>query len=305
MAALPEVAVIIVTWNSGTDIVRCLDAVAKAQGPFRVIVVDNGSEDGTVSVLRERYPDILLIENDRNLGYTGGNNMGIERALALGSDFLLLLNDDAVVAPDAIMRLLEAAQDHPDAGLFGPSIYAVEHPEIFLSAGGSMIGGWLPRHRGLGANEAGDFSQVTEVDFISGCALFARREAFEEIGGLDDRFFVYHEDIDWCYRAKQAGFKALAVPTAKVWHPDTRLRDAVSPLVTYYITRNTLAFLRKHRLYGPLFRMLFVHYLPTLFNWTLRDRAARAPRRRAMVRALSDFARGIRGPVTGWETPAS
>jgi GT2 family glycosyltransferase len=158
--------------------------------------------------------------------------------------------------------------------------------------------GWKPEHRGMGELDAGQFDMLVEVDYLSGCALLVSRKAIETVGLLDDDFFAYHEDTEWCYRGKQAGFKILFVPEAKVWHPDTRQRDENYPLVTYYVARNSLLFAKKHRLgYAIIARMLLSH-TRTMLSWSIRPRWRHKRRQRdALARGIMDFARGRFGPV--------
>lgn len=301
-----SVAVVVVSWNSRSDVLRCLASVVAASGVDRIIVVDNASRDGTVPAVGSAYPEVTLLENPENLGYTGGNNVGLRHALDNSAEYVLLLNDDAVVAPDALSQLIQAAEASPAAGFLGPNIYALEDRDRFLSSGGVFAAGWHPVHRGLGDEDQPWNHAVAEVDFLSGCALLVRREAVERIGLLDDRFFAYHEDIDWCYRARQAGFKLMVVPAATVYHPDTRPRDADSPVVTYYIARNSLLFLRKHQLGAGLILCRLASYAIRALNWSVRPKwRHRRPQRDALVRAIVDFARGRFGRAEWLEDYAS
>lgn len=289
----PEVAVIVVSWNAKSDVLQCLASVVAVPDDVQIIVVDNASQDGTVQAIRDSFPQVTILENAENLGYTGGNNAGIRYALDQGAAYLLLVNDDAILAPDAISHLLSAARQHAEAGLLGPNVYVREERERFLSSGGVFAAGWRPVHRGLGENTDLHYREVAEVDFLTGCALLAKREVVERIGLLDDRFFAYHEDIDWCYRAKKAGFKLLVVPQAKVWHPDTRLRDENSPAVTYYMARNRLLFLSKHRLGSCLFLDTLFSYIVRAMNWSIRPKwRHKRPQRNALMWAVEDYLRG-------------
>lgn len=288
-----NLAVVIVSWNNRADVLRCLESVYANPGPFQVIAVDNASRDDTAAAIRERYPQVTLIQNAENLGYTGGNNVGITCAFARGADAVLLLNDDAVLAVDAIPQLLSAAAQHPEVGFLGPAIYALGDQNVLLSAGGTFTAEWDVVHRGMGKQANELTCEPQEVDFLSGCALLVRRSAVEKIGLLDDRFFVYHEDVDWCYRARQAGVKLLVVPRARVYHPDTRERDANSALLTYYMTRNRLLFLRKHRMSRRLIFTVLSNYMLQIANWSLRPKWRHKRRQRnALVYAVIDYASG-------------
>lgn len=281
--------VIIVSWNSKKDLSRCLDALLGASGAFEVVVVDNASTDNSVEMVRQKYPQVNLLVNEQNLGYTGGNNVGLRYALDRGADYILLLNDDAIVEQSSIAQLLEATIHYPEAGFLGPAVYSWEEKDTLLSAGGFFNERWQVTHRNTNARAAG----AMEVDFLSGCALLLKREVISDIGLLDERFFAYHEDVDWCYQAKQAGFKLLVVPEAKIWHPDTRQRDANSPTLAYYMTRNTLLFLSKHQLGRLIILRKFITYLLRWANWSLNPKWRHKHKQRDnLLRAVIDFARG-------------
>jgi GT2 family glycosyltransferase len=256
----PRLVAVVLNWNNAPDTLRCLD--------------------------------LALLENRENLGYAGGNNVGIQYALDRGADYVLLLNDDAVVAPDALSALLDAAQDHPGVGFLGPKVLSLEEPRQLLSAGGILDREWRSSHRGADELDEGQFDELAEVDWLSGCALLVSREAIRRVGMLDPAFFAYHEDVDWCYRGRQAGLGVLLVPGAKVWHPDTRVQQLDSPLVTYYMARNSLLFLSKHRLGTDLLLRRLGRYLYRLVSWSIRSGwRHKRQQRDALLRAVLDFGR--------------
>jgi hypothetical protein len=296
---LPRVGVVIVNWKSPADTLRCLASLETATYPNLLItVVENGSGDNSADLLRQAYPELNLLISQQNLGYTGGNNLGIRSSLASECEFVFLLNDDAIVEAQTLAELVAAASQHPQAGFLGPKILAIEEPELLLSAGGTWDSRYLPANRGMGETDAGQYNQPKTVDFLSGCALLVRREVIEQVGLLDEDYFAYNEEVDWCYRGLLAGFQAVYVPTSRVWHPDTRRRDQDSPNVTYYTTRNSLLFARKRRAGAGM--LLFHHatYLRRLLSWSLRPKWRKAynPAHRAALRqALLDDLRGQYG----------
>lgn len=294
MPALPKIAIIILHWNSVRDTLACLDAVSRLEYErLQVIVVDNGSTDGSAEMIRACHPQATLLSSAENLGYAGGNNFGMRYALDHGADYFWLLNDDVLIAPDSLAVLISAAQANSAVGFLGPLVYLREEPQSILSAGGFIGSDHTAYQRGLGEPDQGQYAGIQEVAFVSGCALMASREMVDRVGILDEDFFAYQEEIEWCYRARQAGFKVLFVSQAKAWHPDTRRRDQFSPVVTYYITRNSLLFARKHRLGNALIaRMIFNRFL-TLVSWTVQPRWRQKRRQRdAMARGLADYLRG-------------
>jgi hypothetical protein len=291
---IKSVAIVVLNWNNARDTISCLDSLAKLDYPDPwVIVVDNGSSDDSVVQIRAAHPSVTLIETGANLDYTGGNNAGIRHALAGGADFVFLLNNDAIVAPDALSRLVQAAQAWPNAGFLGPMVRTREQPNRILSAGGVFWPDMTPGQRGLGELDQGQYGEVEEVDFLSGCALLVSRAALEAVGLLDERYFAYGEDVEWCFRGRRAGFKVLFAPQGVVWHPDTSLRDQNSSRVVYYITRNHLLFLRQHHLgLGVLLRTL-LRNLIWLVNWSVNPKWRHIKSKRdALWWALRDFALG-------------
>lgn len=299
--ANPRVAIIIINWRNVADTLRCLRSVYASDYPnYIVIVVDNGSKDSSTSTIRQNYPNLILLENEDNAGYTGGNNLGIKYALEQGIDYIFLLNDDAIVASDTLSTLVRAAQSDSKTGFWGPIILSLEAPNQIISAGGVLRPIWSPHYQGVGATNQSQFDTIQEVDYLSGCALLISRAVIERIGALDDRFFAYCEDIEWCYRAKAKGFRAVLVPQARVWHPDTRTRDDQSVVVAYYSTRNWLLFAQKHQL-GLIVKSRYIaNILRTILSWSLKPRwRAKREQRNALIRALKDFVLGRFGRAEG------
>jgi GT2 family glycosyltransferase len=295
---LPLIGVVIVNWRRPSDTLRSLAALNNSTyTQHRVVVVENGSADESAAILRQAYPDLDLLLSTENLGYTGGNNLGIRRLLESTVDYILLLNDDAVIDADALAELAQAAHDHPQAGFLGPKILALESPETLLSAGGIFTTDYRAQNRGMGQVDRGQFDDAMTVDFISGCALLVKRQVIEKIGLLDEDFFAYHEEVDWCFRGRKAGFEIRLVPSARVWHPDTRTRDRDAPKITYYTVRNNLLFSRKHHLGWRIISLRLFGYYRTLLSWTVRPKwRQKRAQRHALSKALHDFWHGNVGP---------
>jgi GT2 family glycosyltransferase len=258
-----------------------------------VLVVDNGSTDDSVLLLRATYPGLTLLEAGENLGYSGGNNLGMVYALGRACDYVWLLNDDVVVAPDSLSILMDTACSNPQAGFLGPMVRVKEHPERILSAGRKLDRRWHSQHRGIGGLDQGQYEEVMEVDSVSGCAMLVSQSVIEAVGLLDEDFFCYYEEVEWCHRGRRAGFEVQFVPEAKVWHPDTHARDIDSTLVAYYMSRNRLLFLKKHRLGSRLIVGTLTRYLLQVANWSVRPKwRHKRAQRDAVVRAIIDFALG-------------
>jgi len=213
------VHVIILNWNGGEVLGPCLESLERVTDPpLEIIVVDNGSTDSSQDIVRERFPRIGLIENGRNLLFAAGNNVGIAAALEKGARYILLLNNDTEVDPGFAAGMLTAFED-PEVGIAGPKIYYYDDTErIWYGGGGFNRLTGVPFHHGLRRME-GSFEDVEgRTEWVTGCALMARREVFEEIGALDPSYTIYCEDVDFCLRAAEAGWKLRYIPSARVWH---------------------------------------------------------------------------------------
>lgn len=302
--SLPRVFIIVVNWNRREDTLACLASLKRLNyqtDKIIVVVVDNGSTDSSVTAIRIAYPQVVLVEAGTNLGFVGGNNLGLEYAHKMGADYALLLNNDTEVAPDFLQQLIEATEADPNVGATGPMIYYFDTPKVIWSAGGEVD--WQRGHtRMVGIDEI-DNGQLNgtprPVDFITGCAFLIKMPVYEQVGGLDPRFFAYYEDNEWCIRITRAGYRILFVPQAKVWHKITPISRESSPLVHYYMTRNRLLFLKCTGAgWLPWFNTFF-EYTRTLLSWTIKPRwQHKAPQRRAMTRAIHDFLLGRLGEVT-------
>jgi GT2 family glycosyltransferase len=220
-AAAPRVAVVVLAWNGKPLTMACLESLESLR--YRnaaVILVDNASTDGTAAAVRETYGDrVTVIENAENLGFSRGNNVGIRRALDEGADFVLLLNNDTVVDPALVDRLVEVIAESGDIGIVGPKIYYASPPDRIWFAGGRIyLARGVSKHIGIRERDTGRYDSIRDVDYVTGCALMARREVFERIGYLDPVFAAYYEDADFCVRARRAGFRVVYAPEGKVWH---------------------------------------------------------------------------------------
>ncbi len=291
----PKAAIVILNWNGKEDTIECLESVTKVDYPlFEIVVVDNGSTDGSTQAIRGLFPDVTLIVNEENLGYAGGNNIGIRYALAEGFDYVCLLNNDTIVDPNFLGFLVDAAEADPKVGMVGPTICYFDKPNTIWSAGGRID--WsrgLPSLRGLDEVDKGQYREVAKVDYVTGCAMLVKLAMAENIGLLDSRFFTYFEEVEWCVRATRSGFKILHVPAAKVWHKISVDAQLVSPRVAYYMARNHLLFLKASRAGIRTWTHVITRYVCTLTSYTLRPKhQAQRAKRDAMAKGVMDFWRG-------------
>jgi GT2 family glycosyltransferase len=241
----PLVSIVIINWNGLKDTIECIDSLAKISYiNYQTIVVDNGSENNEAAQIKERYPQIILIANQCNEGFVGGSNQGIEKSLALRADYILLLNNDTVVAPDFLQHLVEYAESFKKTVL-GPKILYAGTTTI-QNLGGKLVpivGGGVNVGRG---RPSADFQKTLMPDFLSGCAMFIPREAIEEVGLFDPVYFAYFEDADWSFRAKKAGYKLIILPKSIIWHKHSGSLKKTPEKKLYYLGRNSIIFARKN-----------------------------------------------------------
>lgn len=244
----PSVFIIIVTWEAKNDIVECLYSLKKLNYPnYKIVVVDNASKDGTPRAVKSLFPDVILIENKENLGFAEGNNIGIRFALKRGAHYILLLNDDTVVHPTMLKELIKGAEMDDKNGIGGGKIYYYSDEKRIWFAGGKIDKGCVATHHIGNEIDNGQYNEQKEVDYITGCMFLIKAAVIKEIGLLDSRFFMYREEIDWCLRAKKAGFKIIYFPEAIIWHKgNTSLGGRQSAFYLYYMTRNGLLIIKKH-----------------------------------------------------------
>ncbi|HNQ04173.1 MAG TPA: glycosyltransferase [Thiobacillaceae bacterium] len=246
----PKVAVIVLNWNGKKDTMECLESVLSIDYPnFEVIVVDNGSTDGSQATIRERFPAVALIETGLNLGYAGGNNVGIRRALSdINTKYVLILNNDLTVDKHLITNLVGAAILDPKIGLAGPINYYFDEPDKIWASYARQRRVGIPGHN-LSTNDICTPCRhgIMQVDALVGSAIMIKRPVFETIGLLDEDFFLCYEEFDFAMRARNAGYKIIACSAAAVWHKIGQALGAdESPMRTYFNTRNRLLWAKKH-----------------------------------------------------------
>lgn len=212
----PLVSILIVNYNGSEVLNPCLSSLTKSvYKNIDVIVVDNGSTDDSVSMIKKNYKDVVLVEAGKNLGFASGNNLAYESAKG---KYVILLNGDTEVKPDWLNRLVEFAEEHPDGGVFTPKILFFEDKKTINSAGGMCdIYGFSPL-RGTFEKDVGQYNKTETVFYAHGAAMMIRKDLIDKIGFLDDSYFIYHEELDFCWRTWLSGYKVYYVPGAIVYH---------------------------------------------------------------------------------------
>ncbi len=245
--AEPLVAIVLVNWNNASDTVACIDSLHAADyGRLHTILIDNGSSDGSREVLA-RLPGVDFIDAGENLGIARANNLGIRRALDLGADYVLLLNNDTVVDPAMIRGLVETCEADPSIGIAGPLMYYHESPRTLWFAGG-RVNVWTgdTRHVGMLEEDRRQYDRVADTDYVTSCALLARREVLQEVRGVDPAYFIYFDETDFCVRARRLGWRAVIVPEARLWHKISRSMGSGSARYWFHYNRSRIIFIRKN-----------------------------------------------------------
>jgi GT2 family glycosyltransferase len=246
----PLIAVVIVHWKNADDTAECLESLSKINYPqLTVILVNNNSEDFDEARFRLAYSRIESIYSKENLGLTGGNNLGIEKALKDGADFILFLNPDTIVRPNLIHSLLTCFKE-PDIAIVGPVITYYDHPQKIWFAGGNynrFLSYTRHPYMGMDINHRG----VTRyVDWINTCAMLVKREVFEKIGVFSEDFFIFFDEAEFCLRAAKVNYKCLLVEEPLVLHKISatmgkRGTNDFTPNKAYYFGRNSFIFIKK------------------------------------------------------------
>jgi len=265
--AAPAVAVVIVNWNGRELLDQCLASVlSQCPSPTRVIVVDNGSSDGSLTHLGTRWPEVIALDAGANLGYSAGNNLGIRDALAAGAAYVLLLNNDAELLPGALDELVTALEESgPERWAAAPKILYRRDPTIIWSAGGRFA--WwrgLSLDRGTDEPDVGQYDRAEPMEFATGCCLLVRASVFREVGLLDDAYFMYFEDSELAARAARTGARVAYRPAARVLHDVQGSTGGnaggSSPVALYYWTRNRYRFIARN-VRGPGRRLVAHTYV--------------------------------------------
>ena len=275
-------AVVVLNWNGREDTLRCLASIPR---DVLTVVPDNGSTDGSVEAIRERFPHVRVVENGANLGYSGGNNAGIRAALGAGTEWVVLLNNDATLEPGALDSLRDAAARHPRAGVLAGKLLFEDGRVQWAGQRVALLTGYSGRPRGYGRPDGPRYREEREVDRAVGALMAVSRTAIDRAGLLDEDLFAYVEDVDWSLRIRAAGFACVFVPGARAIHAvsaSTGGQASTTPL--YYGARNTIVVCERHRPLGRAGTALRQASIAATFA----ARAALGLRSRDALRAVHD-----------------
>jgi len=300
MNSQKKVYIILLNWNGKEDTLECIESLKRIDySNYKIITVDNNSEDDSVLEIRKRYSKIKIIENKENLGFAGGNNVGIKYAMENGADYVLLINNDTTVEKDFLRELVKEGELNKNAGLLGPKTnYHSEQNRIWF-AGGKVS--WLKNkgtHLGLDKIDNDQFNKIKKVDYLTGCCLLIKKEVIKKIGVLEEGYFLYYEETDFCLLAKNADYKCLYIPKAKIYHKVSRSTKPGSPSYIYYHVRNGLVMTKRNGSFLNKFVLFF--YCMLLFLKQI-IKIIFMPKRRAwsfaVLRGEKDFLLGKMGKV--------
>ncbi|MDO8621143.1 MAG: glycosyltransferase family 2 protein [Candidatus Levybacteria bacterium] len=258
---MQKVSFIILNYNGKDNTIKCLKSIENTSLPkdtkMEIIVVDNASIDDSLSNIKRQFPNVYIIANKENLGYSKGNNMGIKYALENGTDFIIVMNNDTIVDKNLITEFLKSAEKDENIGIVVPKIYFAKGYEfhkdryqekdkgkIFWYAGGTMD--WanvIGHHKGVDEVDRGQYDKEEGTEFATGCCMLVRKDVFGKIGLFNEKYFLYYEDNDFSQKAKKAGYKIIYSPKAIIWHKNAASAGGSgSSLQDYYITRNRILF---------------------------------------------------------------
>ena len=298
-----DVSIIIVSWNTRNILRNCLQSIYEHAGKidFEVIVIDNASTDSSSEMVRNDFKNAILIENSQNCGFAAATNQGITKA---GGRYVLLLNSDTVILDNAISKVIAVADANPDAAIIGCRVLNPDYtlqptcfmfPSILnLLLSSTYLYKLFPRSRFFGRERMTwwDRNDTREVEVVTGCFMLVRKEAIEQVGVLDERFFMYAEETDWCYRFKKTGWKIMFTPSAQIIHFGGGSSKKIKHQMYLHLRGSILLFFKKHRsrpVYVFACLLVSLFFLLRMPYWLLKSLLSQKERSRYYQRAKMLF----------------
>lgn len=263
----PLIYIILVNYNGYKDTKECIESLEKINYEnYKIIIVDNASKDNSLELLNRNHCSHIILDSRINLGFSGGNNIGIEYALKNGAEFVLLVNNDTIVNEDILSNMIKTFEKDSNTGIVGGKILLYENKEMISHAGGYIdMFKFTTVHYGMGAAYNDEqYNYEREVGFVSGCLMLIKREVFEKVGLLPEEYFMYYEDTDFCLRVIDSGYKIFYNPRAEIFHKVSMSSGGEdSPFFIKWNTRNRIIFMNKykHKVIGIkfIFSLLYVY----------------------------------------------
>lgn len=254
---MPRVAIVIVNWNRLEDTISCIESLFKISYPdVELVIVDNGSSDGSGEALKRKYPGHTVVLNETNLGFAGGTNIGIRHALERKADYVLLLNNDTEVEPDFLDVLVAAGEAGNEIGIIGGKIYYLEDKARLWSYGGTFNVNTGGATHFISDEGIGKALRKGEYIYAQGCLMLIKVKCVQAVGMLSEKYFHLCEDVDFCIRAQKTGWKIIFSPDARIYHKASASMKFLSPVYNYYEQRNRLFLVRDYHEYGGFFAAL-------------------------------------------------
>lgn len=244
---LPKVSIVTLTWNTTEITLDFLKSINEHcnYGNLEVIIVDNGSKENPTAALKAVYPAAIILVNEKNLGFTGGNNVGIKAATG---DYLFIVNNDTEFTPGLLEGLLSIFEQYPDAGIVSPKFHYFYHKGTIEYAGYNTVNIFTGRNGMIGCKEEdkGQYNEIKTTNYAHGGGMMVSREVVKKVGGLPEEFFIYYEEFDWCEQIKRAGYKVYYQPGSLIYHKESMTTGKSSPFKTFYHTKNRILFMKRN-----------------------------------------------------------
>jgi GT2 family glycosyltransferase len=244
---LPLVSIVTLTWNTTEitlDFLRSINEQCTYKN-LEIVIVDNGSREDPTAVFKAVYPAAKVILNGKNLGFTGGNNVGLKAATG---DYLFIVNNDTEFTPGLLEGLLEIFEKYPDAGIASPKFHYYFHKGTIEYAGYNTVNVFTGRNSMVGCKEKdnGQYNELRVTNYAHGGGMMVPRKVMDEVGLLPEQFFIYYEEFDWCEQIKRKGYKVYYQPKSLIYHKESMTTGKSSPFKTFYHTKNRILFMRRN-----------------------------------------------------------
>ncbi len=243
----PLIYIVLLNWNGYKDTIECVKTLSKVKYKnFKILIVDNASANESVKVLKKELPQIKLLVNKENLGFSGGCNVGIKYALKDKADYVLLLNNDTLVDKNFLTELIKVSESDKNIGIVSPFIFYADSPKKIWSAGLNFRykNAWPFIDENRETLDKGQFKKPLKNEYLTGCSMLIKKDVFNKIGYFKDEYFLYLEDMDFSVRATRCNLTLYSVPSSKIWHKIGQSSKGGSHKVKYFFVRNTLLFFK-------------------------------------------------------------
>jgi GT2 family glycosyltransferase len=291
----PRIVAVVPNWNGKADTLECLQSLnQQSYKNLEIVIVDNGSQDGSVEAISAQFSAVTLICNQENLGTAVAENMGMTYALERDVDYIAILNNDTIFDPDMFHALVQVAEADERVAVAGPKMYYYDEPELLWAAGGIIdFTEVVCRMRGYNQEDRGQYDLPADVDYIPSCALLAKASAARKVGLLDPIYFAYFDDPDWCWRMHQHGYRIRYVPAARMWHKVSRTAGGYSPQGCYAMGVNAVIFMKKYARWYQWVKWFIFAVLSLPFLYVVRLFQGKAKSVWAKALGIRDGFRGI------------